>query len=385
MKTIPAWFTLCCASICIAQTPTPEALPSGNVAVAWNDVQPGVGLVRVMSTRPPYRFVTPALQVGRDGVLHQFGRRLLVVSPSSDAITEIDVATWSIARVHTLPAGSQPRDIAVRDLRSAYVSRAGASRLLKIDLLTGTQTESVDLAAVAGADGVPDMERMQIFDGRLFVQMRRIDNAAVGNPPGLAVIDLDSETLVDANPLTAPIDPIVLHGTAPRMRMQVIGTPPTLYVSATGFFFDEGGIEAIDLQSLQSLGLAIAESDGETGADLGAFVLVRPQLGYLTFSTDFALSSHLHTFTPFGGVDFGELHVSLSYFAPALAHEPRSDTVSVPFSFGPDNGVDVFDAASGTLLTSAPIVTSGQVTDLLTLRRTAVYRPAREGTAVIRP
>jgi len=97
-------------------------------------------------------------------------------------------------------------------------------------------------------------------------------------------------------------------------------------------------------------------------------VMVKPEFGYLTFSTDLLLSSHLHAFRPFVSVDPNELHVSLNYFAPALTHDPLTNTLYVPHSFSED-GVHVFNAATGQQLTPQPTPTSGHVTDLLLLSR----------------
>jgi hypothetical protein len=338
------------------------------VAVAWNDAETGRGVVRAMSTQAPFQFVTPALDTDPDAVLHRFGKRLYVVSRPGDTIAAIDVETWTVAHTYVLPKGSAPLDVAVVSAGAAYISRAGASRLLKLELEGGGLSESVDLTPVAGPDGVPDMDRMLAYGRRLFVQMRREDGGDSVVQPALAVIDLVTEQLIDANPATLPIDPVVLSGTAPRMRMQVIGSPARLFVSATGGFFDDGGIEAVDPAGLVSLGLAVAEADSQTGADLGAFVMVKPEFGYLTFSTDLLLSSHLHAFRPFAGVDPNELHVSLNYFAPALAHDALTSTLYVPHSFNED-GVHVFNAATGQQLTPQPTLTSGQVTDLLLLTR----------------
>jgi hypothetical protein len=78
--------------------------------------------------------------------------------------------------------------------------------------------------------------------------------------------------------------------------MQVIPETRQLFVSATGGSFDDGGIEIIDLDELKSLGLVLRESDGNLGADVGAFFMVTPDRGYVVVTTDFELSSHL---TPF--------------------------------------------------------------------------------------
>ena len=57
----------------------------------------------------------------------------------------------------------------------------------------------------------------------------------------------------------------------------------------------------------------------------------QPERGYLVFSTDFDLSSHLQAFSLSGGVDPGpQLHVQVGYAVPALEYDQRTDTFFVP-------------------------------------------------------
>ena len=114
-------------------------------------------------------------------------------------------------------------------------------------------------------------------------------------------------------------------------------------MSATGAFHDNGGFELIDLDAMASLGLVVREQE-EAGADAGAFTMVDGQRGWLVFSTDLLLSSHLHAFTLTGGMDPFEADVALNYFAPHLVYHAASNTLFWP---EPD-GVQPFDATTGT-------------------------------------
>jgi hypothetical protein len=297
-------------------------------------------------------------------------RFVYATSPLDGTITVVDARCWTVARVHALKPADEPFDIAVVSRRRAYVSARRATHLLRLDLETGTATQAVDLGPLADPDGVPDMGTLALHHRRLFVQLRRLDDEAGGfAPPAmLAVVDVPSETLVDVDPVAPGLQGIALEGTSPRFRMQVVPRTPWLFVSATGGFFDAGGIEAIDLRTLRSDGLVIREADGNVGADLGAFVMVAPDRGYLTYSTDLLLSSHLHEFTLAGAIG-PELNVSLDYFVPALAHDRQSGHLFVPEGSAGETGVRVFDAATGTELTPGPTRTSGAPTDLQLVRR----------------
>jgi hypothetical protein len=180
-------------------------------------------------------------------------------------------------------------------------------------------------------------------------------------------VDLASEQLLDVDPLLSGVQSIELAGTFPKLKMQVLAQQRQLLVGATGGTFDAGGIEIIDLDTLTSQGLVIREADGLTGADLGPFVMVSPEEGYLAFTTDFTLSSHLQKFSISAGVDPAPLHVAVDYLAPELEFEPRSNTLFFPHGGGVESGVHVFDAATGQRLTANPMLTSGPPTDLVVL------------------
>jgi hypothetical protein len=187
-------------------------------------------------------------------------------------------------------------------------------------------------------------------------------------------MDLGSEQLIDVDPVRAGVQAIELAGTFPKMKMQIVEQTQKLFVSATGAFFDAGGIEVINLNTLRSDGLAIREDDDLTGADLGAFVMVTPERGFLVYSTDLLLSSHLHQFSLTGGVDQRELAVDLNYFSPAIEFDSGTNTVFFPVGGMLDRGLLAFDATTGTRLSDSLIPTSGPPTDLALV--TAIPEPS---------
>jgi hypothetical protein len=142
-------------------------------------------------------------------------------------------------------------------------------------------------------------------------------------------------------------------------------TARRLIVSATGAYHDAGGIEVIDLDTNTSLGFAVDEQSANAGADTGAFVMTSSTFGYFSFSTDFAQSSHLHTFTFPGTDDFGpELQTTLLYLVPRILFDPHTNLLFWPEGGNVDPGVLVFDAATGARLTLQPVPTTGDPTDL---------------------
>jgi hypothetical protein len=355
---------------------------SRQVAVAWNDFDSGSGFVRAFSAAAPWDFVSDPIPVGINPIMRYAGNRLFVIS-QDNMVRTIDPATWAVDQSYPLPAGGEPLDIAVVTNETAYITRAGATHLLRLDLNTGATENAIDLSPFADADGVPDMATMVVSEGRLFVQIQRLNLDIPGYvPPAMiAVVDLTSEQLFDVDPIEPGTQAIELEGTAPKHKMQVVPETRQLFVSATGGVFDEGGIEIVDLDTLESQGLEILEADDLTGADIGPFVMVTPEDGFLAFSTDFTISSHLHAWAIGHGVDPDPLFVAADYLAPTIEFDPRSNNIFFPVGGNIDTGVHVFDATTGEQLTMHLIPTSGPPTDIAVIR--LVPEPTTVALAVI--
>jgi hypothetical protein len=352
--------------------PAAEVDAPSNVVVAWNDGPTSEGHIRSFPAAAPWDFDTPALNVGANLTLHVASELVYAVSRTDATVAVIDPGTWTVLRTLSVGVGRQPVDIAVIAADLAYVSCADETHLLRFNPITGETARVVDLSIFADMDGVPDLNMMAVHEGRLFVQLRRIDTAispvAFVQPAMLAVVDLATETVIDAEPVAMGVQAIELEGMAPKFKMQIVEATRRLFVSASGDFFDEGGIEMIDLDTLESLGLIVREADGTVGADLGAIVLVTPDRGYLTFSTDFATSSHLVEFTVSGGVvPGGALFETVGYFVPTLPHDPQSGTFYFPNGGFPPSSVVVLDAASAAYVATVEIGNNAYPTDVVVI------------------
>jgi hypothetical protein len=280
-------------------------------------------------------------------------------------LTLVDVPSWTIRSTIALGIDARPMDVAVVQGDRAYVTRASTAQLLRIDPRSGAAQDVLDLSPLADSDGNPDMGTMAVHENRLYIQLRRRHDEGMPSPPLIAVMDLATETLVDVDPSAPGTQGIALQGTAPKGKMQVDAAARRLIVSATGAYHDAGGIEVIDLDSNTSLGFAVDEQSANAGADTGAFVMTSSAFGYFSFSTDFAQSSHLHTFTFPGTDDFGpELQTTLLYLVPRILFDPDTDLLFWPEGGNVDPGVLVFDAATGARLTPQPVPTTGNPTDL---------------------
>ena len=349
---------------------TPACAQGARVAIAWTEPD-GSSAVQAFDVEAPWLALTVPLAIDRGSRLNFTGDKLYALSPSEGTLTVIDTLGWSVEQTYFLGADSRPIDIAVSDA-VAYITRETATRLLRLDLSTGALSESVDFTPMADADGIPDLGTMILDGERLLVQVRRLNPDALEffeRPAYVAIVDLATETLVDVDTVEPGVQGIALGGTAPLFRMQIGPLPRRLFVSSSyNTHNTEGGIEMIDLDTLQSLGIVAAENDLASGVccEMAPFVMVSPSKGYFTFSTDSTLSSHLHFFTLEDGIDPADLYTSLDYEAANHVYDVFTDHLFVP-ALEQTPGFHVFAAASGTRLSSSIVPTPGNISDLVLL------------------
>lgn len=215
-----------------------------------------------------------------DAVVRVHGGLLYVVNRAGcDNIEVVDPATGAVLRELSVGNGSNPQDIAVISPGRAYVSRYETNELIEIDLNTGARLDSISLAAFADADGLCEMHRMHLIGDRLFVELQRMVRHSwpdpwVPEPPSLlAVIDLRTRQLVDADPVLPGVQAIALAGTNPVAPIVEDPENGDLLVPEAGQYgvIDAAGIERIDPVTLRSEGFLARESD--LGGDMVDFVI----------------------------------------------------------------------------------------------------------------
>jgi len=338
--------------------------PDATIFVVTGSCGGGGTLVSVQR-QSPWETVTVATLDSPDAVVQSFGGLIYVVEPATDLVRVFDAAGTEV-RSFSVGDRTSPRDILGVTRTRAYVTRAGSTHLYRVDPQTGVGSDVIDLSVFADADGNLDMERMATDGSRLFIQLRRLGLPAEGSPEvtngAIAVVDLASESLIDADPGTPEIDAIELAGPAPRLRMHVDGNGKFLLVSATDgdHLSLGGGVEYVDLQTLVSDGLLLVEAEL---AALGGFVMTGVSEGYFLFHTDILPSNHLRRFTIAGGaVQEPEIVVDLGVYLDALLFDPRTGLLYMPAAEG---GLHVVDTATNELVTLQPVPLPGFPVDLL--------------------
>jgi hypothetical protein len=185
-----------------------------------------------------------------------------------------------------LGRGTNPQDIAVLDDRTAYITRLRSTQLLKLDLTSG-RFKTIDLSGFADADGFPEMTRMLVVGSRLLVQLQRLDTRNGFIPSGksqVAIVDIARDRVQSA------LDLLYANPTSDFKR----GNDGMIYVAGAGKLgVEDGGIEALDPDSLRSAGSVIEEK--ELHGDLVDFEILSPTLGVAIVSTP---KSRLVAFNP---------------------------------------------------------------------------------------
>ncbi len=368
---------LLCAVWSIMCQPAGAAGEPHLFVVSWNLLR---GTTAALELESPWSADLDLEFVGTRAVVrHYFGNHYVVNSAAGE-IQVIDPATFETTLTFSVGIGSNPHDIVLVDSATAYVSRYDSTLLYKVDPTTGALLGTIDLSAFADDDGLPEMSRMALDRNHLFVQIQRLDRALTGNPvpPSyLAVIDVTTDELVDPTaPLadTAPdgvkVGPpgIRLHGTNPSLWMHRDSRARRLFVGMPGVRLDvSGGIEEIDLDALKSMGFMFAEENSI--GDLGAFVMVTPDLGYAVGHTDITESSHLFMFTREEGRVTNELYLTFDIIR-SMAYDPATSLLFFPDSGALVPGIHVHDTLTNEGQVPDPVPTGLQPRDLVVARDT---------------
>jgi hypothetical protein len=337
----------------------------------------------------PWTAVQNVEPVAREATVRHFFGLHYVVSRIDGTVQVVNPGTFETLHTFSVGARSEPHDICVVAPDKAYVSRQASPLLYEVDPRTGALTDTMDLSLLADDDGLPDMSMLALDGNHLFVQLQRVDGTSgiPRHPSYLAVVDVRTNELVDADPGAPGVQGVALHGTIPSFRMQIDHAARRLYVSTPALPFDvSGGIEEVDLDTLQSLGFVLPEE--RWSIDLGGFVMLSADEGYVIGHTDIIAAAHLMRFhrdpdEPGQGPVFD----SLFHSHDVLAHDAGTQQLFFPDpTASPMPGIRVFDAITDARLTPTAVATSKPPVDLVVARQVtpgeaALLGIARDATA----
>jgi len=207
------------------------------------------------------------------------------------------------------------------------------------------------------ADGLVEASPMVIVGNYLFVALQRMDNFSVVRDAYLAVIDTNTDTLVDVDPGTPEVDPIVLTGRNPNFMYYDEGLGK-IVVSETGSYgMMDGGIEVVDPVNFVAEGFVIDETT--LGDDVGFVVLVDNAIGFVVaggFFSNNVVAFDVSVNQVTGAVTGSnprDLISGLSFIASLAVDD--TDRLLVPDRTAGAPGIRVFDSSTETEITVDPI------------------------------
>jgi len=290
--------------------------------------------------------------VHSDARVRWYGGRFYVVNRfGADNIQVHDGATYAFIRQFSVGNGSNPYDIAFASPTKAYVTRWASPDLWIVNPATGAHTGTISLAALADADGKPEMDRLIMVGPLLFVSLQRVDQAGGFLPTDsslVAVLDTRTDTLVDCDPahpgtqgillpLVNPVTPFVFD--EPRTR---------LYLGCVGRYGQlDGGIVAVDPANLVAAGV-VAREDSLAGdvldlawhSETRAFAIV----------SDASFNTQLIRWSPVSGDREATLYAPGGFSLADAEVTPDGSEVWVCNSSFGSPGLRVFSATTGILL-----------------------------------
>ena len=288
-------------------------------------------------------------------VLNRFGFDNISVLETEDLSTA--------ARQFSTGNGSNPQDMAFVSDSKAYVSLYGSNDLLIVDptATVGNEiTGSIDLSeylAPDDADGLVEAAAMAKVGRYLFVALQQLSDFEIITNGVLAVIDTETDSLVDVDAAAAGIQPIVLLASNPVAVSYAPGLGRLLVSSAGRFGIEDGGIETVDPFLFASEGILVSES--ELGGDVGPTVSADGRKVYVAaggFSENGvrAIDVELNPSTGiFEGAIPRDLGLALP-FIPSLAIDGAGRLI-VPDRSLEAPGLRFIDSFSDDELTTSPI------------------------------
>jgi len=280
-----------------------------------------------------------------DAVAH--GGMVYVINRlGADNIQVIDPDNgYSTIRQFSAGSGSNPYDIAFASASKAYVSRYGETTLLIVNPLTGESLGSIDLSAYADSDGIPEMAKLHIKSGRLYVAIQALDRNSFWVPTGqsrVVVVDTGTDTIISsvALPFQNPVGDFI-ELTDGQLAIACVGS----YLSL------DGGLAVIDPATGAASKGALTES--LLGGDINSIALISDTSGFAVIS-DSSFNTILKKFDTESGSMTTILQSSGFNISGVAIND---DELWVADRTDSNPGIRIFDTGSGQETTTAPIST----------------------------
>ena len=276
---------------------------------------------------------------GRVYVVNRFG---------ADNIQVLDGASYALVRQFSVGNGANPYDIAFASPTHAYVTRYESTDLWIVNPATGAHTGTVSLAALADADGIPEMDHLEMVGPLLFVSLQRVNRNAGFQPTDsslVAVVDTRTDVLVDCDPVTPGVQGILLPRTNPVTPFVFDTARTRLYLGCAGLYgVPDGGIVRVDPVTLRADGVAAGEDS--LGGDVLDLAWHDDQRAYAIVS-DHAFNTSLIRWSPVTGRREATLYAPGGFSLADAEVTPDGGEVWACNSSFSSPGIRVFSTATG--------------------------------------
>lgn len=337
--------------------PPPDYTQNDYVFILCSEYDYTAGNLSLMSMEPTWEhddcleaMCGDAIARYYDGLIYIINRwgcdNIQVMDPLNGFETIMQFSTGS---------GSNPQDICVVGPNRAFVSLYEETGLWEVNPATGERTDVIDLAPLADPDGIPEMSGLAVSGNRLYVALERRnrDNYWLPEQPAyLAVIDLDSNTLLDMDAQSPGIQGIVLAASPYGM---IITDPLTgdLLIGEVGLYGAvDGGVERIDPEAGSSAGLVVSEAD--LGGDLNVWTTAEGLHGFaVVIGSDW--STRVVGFEILTGDVRGVVTSTNEYAYTHLLVDPARGQLFVADRSYANPGLRIFSTVDYAPLTTGPI------------------------------
>jgi hypothetical protein len=223
------------------------------------------GAISDIQFGPPRTVNADQATVSSDAVLRYLAGDLYVVNRFGfDNILILDPANdYGTVEQFSVGNGANPHDVELASPTKAYVTRYDTPELWIMNPQTGAHTGTISLAAFADDDGIPEMDRLALRNGRLFVSVQRLDRNNFFSPTDssqIVVINATTDAIIDANTGAPGVQGIVLPFQNPLTEL-VVDSSGRIVVGCVGSFgVLDGGIVRIDPATLTIAATEITEA-----------------------------------------------------------------------------------------------------------------------------
>jgi hypothetical protein len=328
----------------------------------------GSGAISNIDFGPPRAAQTNLASVCSDAVLRYFGGRLYVVERfGCDNIRVLDGSTYGLLRQYSVGNGSNPNDICMVAPTKAYVTRYDDTELWIVDPATGFYFGSTSLAAFADRDGLPEMNRLAYWGGKVFVSCQRLDRDNGFSPTDsslVVVIDAVTNQVIDADPVAPGTQGILLPLTNPTTEFAT--TPEgDLLLGCTGAYgVADGGVVRIDPRTLTANVIEVTEA--QLGGDISDVAVGPGGCGSgkaFCVISDASFNTRLVSYTRGASPVVASIYPASGFVLGDVEVNDRDEVwLCDRTPSGP--GVRVFDGCTGLQLTTNPIGTGLPPSDI---------------------